>query len=94
MPLNFEWDEAKAKSNTSKHGVCFEEASTIFGDQNALTIEDPAHSSIENRFITLGSSHLGKLLVVVHTERGDKLRLISARPASRKERKTYEEATP
>lgn len=91
MPLSFEWDHKKAGSNARKHGVSFDEASTVFGDRLSLTIRDPAHSQEEDRFVTIGRSHRGKLLVVVHTERGDNLRIISARPASRSERKTYEE---
>jgi uncharacterized DUF497 family protein len=91
MALQFEWDTAKAKSNSEKHGVSFEEAATVFGDAMSLTINDPDHSQTEDRFITIGSSHTGKILVVVHTERGDNIRIISARRASRKERKTYEE---
>ena len=91
MPLSFEWDERKAKSNLAKHGVSFEEASTVFGDPLSLTIPDPAHSQIEDRFLVLGQSHQRKLLVVAHTERGDNIRLISARRASRRERKNYEE---
>ena len=91
MPLSFEWDEKKAKTNATKHGVRFEEAATVFGDPLSLTIPDPAHSQAEERFIVLGESHAGKLLVVVHTARGDNLRIISARRASRRERKNYEE---
>ena len=91
MPLHFEWDSRKAAANVAKHRVSFEEASTVFGDPKSLTIPDPAHSDVEKRFILLGRSHVGQLLVVVHTERGDNLRVISARPASRKERKTYEQ---
>lgn len=91
MPLNFEWDEDKAKSNLRKHEVSFEEAATIFGDVLSLTIPDVAHSQAEERFIILGSSYQGKLLVVVHTERGDSVRIISARLASRHERRQYEE---
>jgi uncharacterized protein len=91
MPLRFEWDPRKAAANAAKHGVTFEEASTAFGDPQSLTIPDPAHSATEQRCIILGRSHAGRLLVVVHTERGDSLRVISARPASRKERKTYEQ---
>jgi uncharacterized protein len=70
VPLNFEWDDAKARSNQAKHGVSFEEASTVFGDPLSLTIHDPMHSQVEDRFIIVGRSHLRKLLVVVHTERG------------------------
>ncbi len=91
MPLNFEWDGKKAKANAAKHGVSFEEAATVFADLLSLTIPDPDHSQVEERFIILGKSHTGKLLVVVHTERGDHLRIISARRASRRERKNHEE---
>jgi len=91
MPLNFEWDEDKARTNLDKHGVNFEEASTVFGDPLSITIPDPAHSQAEDRWIILGHSHRSQLLVVVHTERGDNLRIISARRASRRERKQYEE---
>ena len=90
--LTFEWDAAKAASNLAKHGVRFEEVATVFGDPLSVTIFDPAHSQAEDRFIILGRSHLDKLLVVVHTERGDNIRIISARQASRAERKQYEEA--
>lgn len=93
MPLSFEWDEKKAKSNAKKHGVTFDEASTVFGDARSLTIPDPVHSEVEDRFVTMGSSYRGKLVVVVHTERGDNIRIISARPANRRERKAYEEST-
>ena len=91
MPLTFEWDAQKARSNLAKHGVSFEEASTIFGDSLSLTIPDPEHSRTEKRFVTMGSTFTGKLLVVVHTDRGDNIRIISARRASRRERKSYEE---
>ena len=90
--LTFEWDANKAKSNLAKHGVSFEEAATVFGDPLSTTIPDPAHSQTEARFIILGRSYLGRLLVVIHTERGDNIRVISARRASRRERKDYEEA--
>ena len=92
MGIKFEWDAAKARLNLSKHSVSFEEASTVFGDQRAITIPDPVHSLAEERFVTIGVSDQGKILVVVATERGDSLRLISARSASRRERKQYEEA--
>ena len=88
--LTFEWDAAKAASNLAKHGVSFEEATTVFGDPISLTLPDPAHSQVEARFIILGRSHLGRLLVVIHTERGDNICAISAPPASRRERKDYE----
>lgn len=93
MPLSFEWDEHKAKSNLAKHGVSFEEAATVFGDPLSLTIPDPAHSHAEDRFIVIGSSALQKLLVVAHTDRGDNIRIISARRATKRERKSYEENT-
>ena len=93
MPLQFEWDDNKARTNLAKHGASFEEASTVFADPLSLTIPDPAHSQVEDRFIILGQSHRQRLLVVVHTERGDKIRLISARRASRNERKQYEETS-
>ena len=89
--LTFEWNAAKAAANLAKHGVSFEEAAMVFGDPLSVTIFDPAHSQAEERFIILGCSHLDKLLVVVHTERGDNIRIISARHASRRERKCYEE---
>ena len=92
MSLRFEWDAAKARLNLSKHSVSFEEASTAFGDRRAITIPDPLHSLAEERFVTIGVSETGKIPVVVATERGDSLRLISARPASKRERKQYEEA--
>jgi uncharacterized DUF497 family protein len=91
VPLSFEWDENKAKSNLAKHGVSFEEGSTVFADPLSLTVPDPDHSEVEDRLIILGHSQRGKLLIVVHTERGDNIRIISARPASRRERKDYEE---
>lgn len=90
MSLIFEWDQNKAVSNLSKHNVSFEEASTIFGDDNALTIADPAHSIIEERKIIMGWSINERILVAVFTERGNSIRIISARSASRKERKQYE----
>jgi uncharacterized DUF497 family protein len=93
MPLEFEWDLRKARSNLAKHGVAFEEASTIFGDSLSLTIPDPEHSLSEERYVTMGRAFSGKLLVVVHTERGENIRIISARRASRRERKFYEETT-
>ena len=88
--LTFEWDANKARANLVKHQVSFQEATTVFGDAVSLTIPDPAHSQAESRFIILGRSYLDRILVVVHTERGDNIRIISARPASRRERKNYE----
>ncbi len=91
MPLVFEWDEKKAKQNVRKHRVSFAEASTVFADPFSLTIPDPLHSEEEDRFVTVGMSTKGRLLVVVHTDRGDAIRLISARLATSRERKSYEE---
>ena len=88
--LIFEWDPQKAKSNLEKHGVSFEEASTAFQDTLSLTIEDPLHSIEEERLILIGMSQENRILVVVHTERGDTIRIISARKATKKERDDYE----
>ncbi|GBE05449.1 hypothetical protein BMS3Abin10_01080 [bacterium BMS3Abin10] len=93
MALIFEWDNRKAKKNIVNHKVSFDEASTIFADLLSSTIYDPLHSSPdEERFVTIGSSYRGKILAVVHCDRGDAIRIISARVATRKERKTYEES--
>lgn len=89
--LSFEWDPIKAKRNIRVHGITFDEASTAIGDTMSLTIFDPLHSTNEDRLILIGNSYQNRLLVVVHTERGDKIRLISARKATRHERETYEE---
>lgn len=85
MALTFEWDPAKALENERDHGVTFEEASTCFSDLLSSTIHDPDHSDTEDRYVLLGISAQGRLLVVVHTERGDNIRIISARPANRRE---------
>ncbi len=87
----FEWDPKKEKTNIGKHGVSFDEAATVFLDVLSLTGDDPDHSLGEERFITFGISSSGRLLVVAHTERGEKIRIISARPATRLERRLYEE---
>ncbi|MCP4264525.1 MAG: BrnT family toxin [Candidatus Brocadiaceae bacterium] len=89
--LVFEWDSDKAKKNIKTHNVSFDEASTSFKDTLSLTIYDPLHSDEEDRFILIGSSHKNRLLVVVHTERKDKIRIISARKSTKKERMQYEE---
>jgi len=91
--MEFEWDAAKAESNLAKHGVSFPEAATVFGDPLAMTYFDPDHSDDEDRFITFGVSSQGNVLVVSHTDREDKTRIISARRATRKEKKSYEEET-
>ena len=92
MGLTFEWDADKARRNLGKHGVSFEEAMTSFGDPLSLTIEDPLSSAEEARFVTIGRSERQRYLVVVHTARGENIRIISARLATRRERMTYEEA--
>jgi len=91
MALLFEWDTQKAATNVAKHGVTFDEASTVFQDALSVTIGDPLHSEHEQRFVLIGHSHRNRLLVVVHTERDDRIRIISARQAVTKERHTYEE---
>jgi uncharacterized protein len=91
MGLIFEWDASKAKLNLRKHGVSFEEASTVFLDSLARTIHDRLHSEEEDRFVNLGESQLRRLLVVVFTDRGDRIRIISARVATRRERRDYEQ---
>ena len=88
--LYFEWDENKAEENQIKHGVSFNEASTAFSDSLSLTIHDPLHSDEEDRFVLLGISVSNRLLLVVHTERIDKIRIISAGKATNNERKYYE----
>ncbi|MBX9928455.1 MAG: BrnT family toxin [Gemmatimonadaceae bacterium] len=92
MGLRFSWDTRKAVANLQKHGVSFDEASTAFADPLSITAHDPDHSSDENRFVLLGRSIRQRLLVVIHAERNEsEIRLISARLASRRERRTYEE---
>ena len=88
--MHFEWDQAKADSNRAKHRVDFGEAATVFGDSLSITINDPLHSFGEERFVTIGMSDRGQLLVVVHIDRGNTVRIISARKATRQEKKQYE----
>ena len=88
--MEFEWDPEKAKKNHKKHGVSFEEASTVFYDPLSATFNDPDHSIGEHRLITIGFSSNGRLLVVSHTERGKTIRVISARPATARERTRHE----
>ncbi len=92
MALVFEWDDKKAETNLQKHSISFEEASTAFGDDLSITIEDPLHSQDENRYILIGQSIHARTLVVVHLEKTDSIRIISARRATKKERKFYEES--
>jgi uncharacterized DUF497 family protein len=89
--MDFEWDTKKAAVNLKKHGVSFQEAATVFGDTMAITYPDPDHSEDENRSITFGMSRNRRLLVVAHTERGAKIRIINARLMAKHERKIYEE---
>jgi hypothetical protein len=91
MKLGFEWDEEKAKANLKKHRVGFDEAITVFTDPFSMTIHDPGHSADEQRYIDIGSSDKGRVLVVVYTERGSNIRIISCRRATPSERKLYEE---
>lgn len=88
--MRFSWDENKAISNFEKHGVSFDEATSVFNDPLFLTFADIEHSVQERRFIIMGESDQGCLLVVAYTDRANSTRLISARLATRKERKTYE----
>jgi len=89
--MNFEWDTRKAESNFRKHGISFTEAGTVFGDDLAATVPDPDHSDEEDRYITIGWSDHGRLLMISHTDRGDKIWIINARELTPRERKTYEE---
>ena len=89
--IQFEWDPAKAKMNLRKHGITFREAATVLRDPLGITIFDPDHSDREDRFITFGFSTAGRLLMVAHTERGERIRIISARRLTRAEREAYEE---
>lgn len=87
----FQWDHEKARANQLKHGVSFEEAASAFADPLSLSLNDPDHQEGEDRRLLLGSSDQGRLLLVVYTERGHLIRLISARRATRHERRQYEE---
>ena len=89
--MQFEWDPKKATINLRAHKVSFEEAATALEDELSLTGDDPDHSTVEARQITFGNSSAGRVLVVSHTERGGRIRIISARVATRVERKLYEE---
>ncbi len=91
MSIIFEWNRKKAEQNKKKHGITFEEAATVFGDPLSLTMPDPQHSFGEERFVTLGVSKENGVLVVVHKDKGDIIRIISARRANKKEKLNYEE---
>ena len=89
--MNFEWDPRKAISNLRKHGISFGEAVTIFNDELSITVSDPDHSKVEDRYITIGWSNRGRLIMVSHIDRNDRVRIISARELTQAERKAYEE---
>ena len=90
--MRFSWDPRKASANVKKHGVSFDEASTAFADPLSITVPDPDHSTDETRFLLVGRSTRQRVLVVIHAERSESdIRLISARPAIRRERRIYEE---
>jgi uncharacterized DUF497 family protein len=90
--VNFEWDPGKARQNRRKHRVSFQEAATVFGDPLAVTYSDPDHSLSEQRFITIGMSGAGKVLMVAHSDHNEEsVRIISARKATQREREHYEE---
>lgn len=93
MELEFEWDPPKAAANLVKHKVSFEEAATVFGDPLGRILSDPRHSSAEERFALLGLSEARHLLAVMYADRDGVIRIISARRATRRERKSYEEVT-
>ncbi len=89
--VNFEWDPGKARQNRRKHRVSFQEAATVFGDPLAVTYPDPDHSLSEQRFITVGMSSVGRILIVAHADRHENIRIISVRKTTQRERKQYEE---
>ncbi|PIP71172.1 MAG: hypothetical protein COW90_01440 [Nitrospirae bacterium CG22_combo_CG10-13_8_21_14_all_44_11] len=89
--MKFEWDTRKAARNFEKHRVAFAEAATVFDDTLSITIYDPDHSKDEERYIAVGRSYQGRLLMVAHTDRGDWIRIISARELTKTEREAYEE---
>jgi uncharacterized DUF497 family protein len=91
--MEFEWDETKAKSNIAKHGLDFVEAATVFGDPLAITFFDPDHSDEEDRYLTIGMSINNRVVIVSHTDREQAVRIISARVATKAERKGYEDGS-
>jgi uncharacterized protein len=92
VALSFEWDARKSAENLKKHGVSFQEAESVFGDPLGRITTDPRHSIDEERYVLLGRSTMSRMLVVMFTERGEAIRLISAREASPRERRDYENA--
>jgi len=93
MEFSFEWDDEKARRNLRDHGVSFEEAKTLFNDPFLITYADPDHSEYEQRYLSIGHSSSGRVLIVFHTDRGKNIRIISCRKADHSERKAYEEGT-
>lgn len=91
--MEFEWDPQKAARNLQRHGVSFAEAATVFADPLSVTVADPDHSTAEDRFLIVGQSYRGRLLIVSFAERGNRIRIINARELTRAERKAYEEET-
>lgn len=89
--MKFDWDKNKAASNLSKHGVSFDEAKTVFDDSLYIDFYDPDHSDEEERYLIIGVSNQGRLLITFYTERGESIRLISSRVATRAEQEVYEE---
>lgn len=89
-PIGFEWNEEKAEANLWKHNIPFTEATTVFDDPNCLIMDDQEHSIIEARFIILGRSIVNRLLLVIHCDRNENIRIISARPATSTEKRLYE----
>jgi uncharacterized DUF497 family protein len=90
LSFTFEWNEKKAEDNFRKHGVSFDEAKTVFNDPFSITIYDPDHSSDEQRYVDIGLSSKGRLIVVSYSERDKRIRIISSREATRKEQREYE----
>jgi len=88
--VNFEWDPGKARQNRRKHRVSFQEAASVFGDPLSITYPDPDHSIAEQRFITVGTSSGGQVLIVAHADRNENIRIVSARKTTRGEREHYE----
>lgn len=93
MPVRIEWDRDKAEGNLKKHGVSFQEASTVFADFHSITIEDSEHSISEQRYWTIGVTSQGRLIIVTHTDANDVIGIISARLATARERRKYDEGS-
>jgi hypothetical protein len=93
VALDFTWDPRKAAVNRRKHGISFVDAATAFGDPLSVTIPDPGHSQGERRYVLVGVTKPGQLVVVAHSELGEQIRIISARPATSRERQNYEEGS-